>query len=52
LDAGFGEADYLVKLVVPEQTTQLPLLHLSGVQATKGARQRTSTTRKRLPKND
>ena len=73
-----GEADYLVKLVVPDlmtlsrilnevflphrsvghvrssvvldrvkQTTQLPLRHLSGLNDTKGARQRTSPRRKR-----
>src|SRR3954463_11886773 len=73
-----GEADYLVKLVVPDletlsrilnevflphrsvghvrssvvldrvkQTTQLPLRHLSELNDTKGARQRTSLLRKR-----
>jgi DNA-binding Lrp family transcriptional regulator len=73
-----GEADYLVKLVVPDlktlsrilnevflphrsvghvrssvvldrvkQTTQLPLRHLSELNDTKGARQRTSPVRKR-----
>jgi DNA-binding Lrp family transcriptional regulator len=78
-----GEADYLVKLVVPDlktlsrilndvflphrsvghvrssvvldrvkQTAQLPLRHLSEVNGTKGARQRTSSTRKRPPKTD
>jgi DNA-binding Lrp family transcriptional regulator len=78
-----GEADYLVKLVVPDlktlsrilndvflphrsvghvrssvvldrvkQTTQLPLRHLSEVNGTKGARQRTSSMRKRPPKTD
>jgi DNA-binding Lrp family transcriptional regulator len=78
-----GEADFLVKLVVPDlktlsrilndvflphgsvghvrssvvldrvkQTTQLPLRHLAEARETKGARQQTPSTRKRLPKND
>jgi DNA-binding Lrp family transcriptional regulator len=78
-----GEADFLVKLVVPDlktlsrilndvflphrsvghvrssvvldrvkQTTQLPLRHLAEVRETKGLRQQTPSTRKRLPKND
>ena len=77
-----GEADYLVKLVVPDlktlsrilndvflphrsvghvrssvvldrvkQTTQLPLRHLSETDETRIVRQRTSSARKRPPKN-
>ena len=77
-----GEADYLVKMVVPDlktlsrilndvflphrsvghvrssvvlnrvkQTMQLPLRHLSEAAATKISRQRTSSRRKRPPKN-
>jgi len=77
-----GEADYLVKMVVPDlktlsrilnevflphrsvghvrssvvldrvkQTRQLPLRHLSGADETRIARQRTSSKRKRPPKN-
>ena len=78
-----GEADYLVKLVVPDlktlsrilnevflphrsvghvrssvvldrvkQTTQLPLRHLSKVDAKTGARRLAHSTRKRSPKSD